>query len=166
MEAEHVRLNLQQRVGLELLELVHLFAKRPGKCTALSRSSSPRSLEDCLLMLYDVYGNVLLSALNIMERGLVSCARSPSGGSVYSVRGSTQQEYRVLLAAAGCGDVEAEHDHGDHCSCFFYSHRVMPRAESVACKHVLAARLAQGFNRLTVFEVDERDIRLMVSDMG
>ena len=100
-----------------------------------STLSFSAELSDLFLALHTLHGSLLLAALDIMDRAMVSCVRSPAGREAFCVLGSADKVYVVLLDK-------------QYCSCLYFYHRVLVRGDARTCKHVLAARLAVSLDQV------------------
>lgn len=111
-------------------------------------------LDEELLSLHSVFGDVLERALGILEKYPIFVA------------------YKIKYNPRTLIEIPGEHDRCyrvfpriNYCPCPSFKHQVLERKAQVLCKHVLAARLAQILDRIAVHEVDKGQYWLLIHTM-
>ncbi|GAA6006054.1 hypothetical protein JCM10207_007327 [Rhodosporidiobolus poonsookiae] len=83
---------------------------------------------------------MLLDALDLIDRDKVVRRRLPNGRCIYQVASSTSGTYTVQPSLGVEGSV------GGYCPCAAFSHGVVASGDSTLCKHLLAAALTMGLS--------------------
>eukprot|EP00041_Stephanoeca_diplocostata_P035138 m.1228486 g.1228486 ORF g.1228486 m.1228486 type:complete len:168 (-) comp24644_c1_seq3:1123-1626(-) len=115
--------------------------------------SSLRGLKEIpsetLLSLAFVFGdNLVMSALDIVDRGLVLLYKSPSAAPLVNVKGSKGQQYLVLPETS-------------YCDCEVYKFKVAKGLEMM-CKHVLAAKVATALSLCKEVQITDKAFQQLV----
>ncbi|KAI3431608.1 hypothetical protein D9Q98_004657 [Chlorella vulgaris] len=98
--------------------------------------------DEQLSNLHFLYDSHFAKALQIVDQGGVWCfVGASSGRRVYQVQGHSNEHYVVHPA--------------HYCSCQAFFFDVVSKAEAAACKHQLAARLADALNKTRVQTVSD-----------
>ncbi|KAF9010644.1 hypothetical protein BDQ17DRAFT_1299174 [Cyathus striatus] len=110
---------------------------------AILESVGPQELSDnTLLQLRAVFSeNLVIAALDLIDRGNIIHYTTPWGHTEYEVLGSTAT-YSVFLDL-GTARIPF------YCSCPAFSRIVLAGESAVMCKHVLATRLAKQLSLCT-----------------
>eukprot|EP00802_Teleaulax_amphioxeia_P019518 Tamp_19757.p1 GENE.Tamp_19757~~Tamp_19757.p1 ORF type:complete len:256 (+),score=44.14 Tamp_19757:117-770(+) len=93
-----------------------------------------------LLALYKA--NTLESALSLVDKKMVQKLVVASGRSLYLVESSSDEPYVCFK---------------QYCPCPYYQHSVINRPEALACKHILAARIADAVGKIEVLDASIED---------
>ena len=94
--------------------------------------------EDILLKLNEVFGQTLVSALELLDKGNVTEITSDgSGRKMYQVKGTSGICYLIFP------DIW-------RCSCPGWLHNTLINDESITCKHILASKLVEAFDKAKV----------------
>ena len=143
-------------------------SKKRSRRPPVPRSPVPPS---DLAALHTLFDRNLPRALALAESGAVTrVTGTPSGRSSFQVRaGGTHGGGRGGHRARGGSD-HAPHPHAHttlpahFCSCDSFFYEVASKADAAACKHQLAARLADAFGSAAVAAVpDEVLARLLIA---
>ena len=121
-----------------------------GQSVSTDTTSLPREL---LLALHSVFGSLLSPALDLVDRGAVTLVRGEEGGrEVVTVRGSGGLRYTLLRGS-------------HYCPCPSYQYSVVGRG-AIACKHLLAVRLALVMQRNNVETVPDRQVIQLIEELS
>ncbi|KAJ1477545.1 hypothetical protein T484DRAFT_3015893 [Baffinella frigidus] len=85
----------------------------------------------------------LAAALSILDKGMVTKLTSASGRSLYLVEGSMPVPYVCFRR---------------FCSCPYFMMSVVSKADALACKHVLAARLGDALGKVQEVQVSNEEL--------
>jgi len=114
---------------------------------AYANQSAPELTSEhmaCLVLLCQEKN--LLRALQLVDKGLISMLQAqPSGRTVFQVQGKTVGEHYLCLPMHFCT-----------CHAFFFD--IVSRSEAIACKHVLAARIAQVLKRCRKLVIQDTEM--------
>ena len=117
-----------------------------------SVSSTSTLSKDLLLTLHSIFGSLLSSALDLVDRMGVTLVRGEeSGREVVTVKGSVGMRYTLLKGS-------------HYCPCPSYQYKVVGRGD-ITCKHLLAVRLAMAMQRVNVVTVPDRQVMQLIEDL-
>ncbi|GHJ85666.1 hypothetical protein NliqN6_2068 [Naganishia liquefaciens] len=105
----------------------------------LAQSSSKSDADAVLLKLYHVFGTMLASALQLVDKGSVARISLPGNRHIYQVSSTSGAPYTVLPASLAEGR--------PYCPCVAFMQSVLLASEQLMCKHILAARLAMALGK-------------------
>ena len=92
---------------------------------------SGRISDDLMSALLFVFQAPLHQALDLLDRGAVTRYSCPAGRELYRVRGSGGRFYICLTSS-------------NYCSCPSFVYKVLVKADSLLCKHMLAVQLTRA----------------------
>ena len=104
---------------------------------------------DDLLALNNLCGQMVLQALDLVDKSSIKLSSCPSGRKVYEVLGSSKSTYVCLTTS-------------NFCSCLSFQYSVLMRGDSLMCKHLLAVHIADAVGMVTQQTVSDQDMSEML----
>ncbi|EDO33107.1 predicted protein, partial [Nematostella vectensis] len=101
--------------------------------------------DELMSALYFVFHEPVLHGLDLVDRRSITKLVSPSGRTIYQVIGSAGQMYTCLLSS-------------DYCTCPSYTYTVLVKMDSILCKHLLAAHLAEALGNIKEKRVLDHEV--------
>ena len=109
--------------------------------------------EPSLNIIINVFGDLTVPAMSIIDNKGVKKLVSSSGKSVFQVTGSSNNEYTCFLNEL-------------YCSCISFQNNVIMKGSHVICKHLLAVIIASALENVVEISKSEACINRLLTFEG
>ncbi|XP_048582076.1 zinc finger SWIM domain-containing protein 7 isoform X3 [Nematostella vectensis] len=108
--------------------------------------------------LYFVFHEPVLHGLDLVDRRSITKLVSPSGRTIYQVIMRCLTVVSILKVIGSAGQMYTCLLSSDYCTCPSYTYTVLVKMDSILCKHLLAAHLAEALGNIKEKRVLDHEV--------